>query len=204
MVISKKMANVTAKGAASSKAKASLNPRAKSTSSAKTTAAPVSVSAAGKTKKATNVVKPTVISEKKILSTAKLAVEKVIDAKKSPAKQGAKKSNALQVELKKSTMKRSATKADLKKHAAAKETGSTKTLKQKKEKLVRDSFTMPESEYAVLGEVKKECLSKGVEVKKSQLLRIGLALLKTLDVNQVQAQLENLPELKAGRPKLNK
>lgn len=79
-----------------------------------------------------------------------------------------------------------------------------KADKVKKPKLVRDSFTMPEAEYAVLGEVKKLCLSQGVEVKKSQLLRIGLVLLKSLDLRQLKSQLNALPELKAGRPKLAK
>jgi len=39
--------------------------------------------------------------------------------------------------------------------------------KVKKAKLVRDSFTMPEAEYAVLGQVKRACLKAGVEVKKA-------------------------------------
>jgi hypothetical protein len=47
--------------------------------------------------------------------------------------------------------------------------------------LVRDSFTMPEQEYAVLGAVKQACLKAGFEVKKSELLRIGVALLGQLD-----------------------
>lgn len=76
--------------------------------------------------------------------------------------------------------------------------------KVRKIKLVRDSFTMPESEYAVLGEVKKACLKAGLEVKKSELLRVGVALLRELDAARIQAVLANLPALKAGRPKKNK
>lgn len=49
--------------------------------------------------------------------------------------------------------------------------------KPAKTRLVRDSFTMPEDEYAILGATKKACLKAGIEVKKSQLLRIGLLLL---------------------------
>ena len=55
--------------------------------------------------------------------------------------------------------------------------------------LVRDSFTMPEQEYAVL-----------LEVKKSELLRIGVALLGQLDVDTLQGVLAALPQLKTGRP----
>lgn len=79
-----------------------------------------------------------------------------------------------------------------------------KVEKVKKPKLVRDSFTMPEAEYAVLGDVKKACLAAGVEVKKSQLLRIGLELLKKTEMVQLKAMITALPALKAGRPKLAK
>jgi hypothetical protein len=73
--------------------------------------------------------------------------------------------------------------------------------KIKKSKLVRDSFSMPEPEYAVLGSVKKTCLKAGVEVKKSELLRIGVALISKMDVDGLKAVLATLPPLKAGRPK---
>jgi hypothetical protein len=66
--------------------------------------------------------------------------------------------------------------------------------------LVRDSFTMPEGEYAVLARVKQACLKAGIEVKKSELLRIGVALLGQIDVATVQAVLASLPQLKTGRP----
>lgn len=73
--------------------------------------------------------------------------------------------------------------------------------KAKKAKLVRDSFTMPEAEYAVLGEVKKTCLAAGIEVKKSQLLRIGLVLLSKTELPALKVLIEALAPLKAGRPK---
>ena len=76
--------------------------------------------------------------------------------------------------------------------------------KVKKPKLVRDSFTMPESEYAALGTVKKACLKAGVEVKKSQLLRIGVALLSKTDVPALKKLIAGLAPLKAGRPKKEK
>ena len=76
--------------------------------------------------------------------------------------------------------------------------------KVKKAKLVRDSFTMPETEYAVLSHVKKACLSAGIEAKKSQLLRVGLLLLSTTDVVTLKTLIANLEPLKAGRPKKDK
>lgn len=74
-------------------------------------------------------------------------------------------------------------------------------VKVHKPKLVRDSFTMPDDEYAVLGLVKKACLKAGVEVKKSELLRAGVALLKQLDLAGLRQVLSGLPQLKTGRPK---
>ena len=76
--------------------------------------------------------------------------------------------------------------------------------KPKKAKLVRDSFTMPEAEYAVLGDVKKACLKAGIEVKKSELLRVGVALIRQLDTAKLKEILAVLPALKAGRPKKSK
>ena len=63
---------------------------------------------------------------------------------------------------------------------------------------------MPEIEYAVLGQVKKTCLKAGVEVKKSELLRAGVALIEGLDVDQLKMVLASLTPLKAGRPKKDK
>jgi hypothetical protein len=73
--------------------------------------------------------------------------------------------------------------------------------KPRKAKLVRDSFTMPEQEYAVLGQVKKACLKAGFDIKKSELLRIGVALISQLDLATLQKVLSSLPQLKTGRPK---
>jgi hypothetical protein len=81
---------------------------------------------------------------------------------------------------------------------------AVKAEKPRKPKLVRDSFTMPADEYAVLGEVKKACLKAGVAVKKSELLRVGVALIRKLDAAALKGALEALPVLKAGRPKKGK
>ena len=77
-------------------------------------------------------------------------------------------------------------------------------VKAKKAKLVRDSFTMPEDEYQVLSDVKKACLKAGLAVKKSELLRIGVALIKNLDNAKLKAAIASLPLVKAGRPKKEK
>lgn len=73
--------------------------------------------------------------------------------------------------------------------------------KVRKPKLVRDSFTMPEEEYAVLALVKKACLKAGFEIKKSELLRVGVVLISQIDMATLKSVLARLPQLKTGRPK---
>jgi hypothetical protein len=76
--------------------------------------------------------------------------------------------------------------------------------KPKKAKLVRDSFTMPELEYAALGEVKKACIKAGFEVKKSELLRIGVAMIREMELPALKSAVAALSPLKPGRPRKEK
>jgi hypothetical protein len=76
--------------------------------------------------------------------------------------------------------------------------------KNKKAKLVRDSFTMPETEYKALADVKRDCLKAGIEVKKSELLRVGVALVRQMELEKLKNVLSTLPPLKTGRPKKEK
>jgi len=85
--------------------------------------------------------------------------------------------------------------------AATPASGEPVREKARKAKLVRDSFTMPEHEYELLGQVKKACLKAGFEIKKSELLRIGVALIGQLDLATLKNVLASLPQLKTGRPK---
>ena len=87
------------------------------------------------------------------------------------------------------------------KAAAPAKAAKAATEKPKKPKLVRDSFTMPEDEYALFGQVKKACVAAGFEIKKSELLRIGVALISKLDPKKLQAAQRALAPLKAGRTK---
>src|SRR4051812_33339488 len=73
--------------------------------------------------------------------------------------------------------------------ALSKVTKPTSTTKQKikKIKLVRDSFSMPELEYEGLSKVKKACIKAGFAIKKSELLRVGVALLQSIDILKLKA-----------------
>ena len=75
-----------------------------------------------------------------------------------------------------------------------------KPVKAKKVKLVRDSFTMPETEYAVIAELKKRCLNAGVSAKKSEILRAAVAGLVKLSDSSVVTAIRRLEVIKTGRP----
>jgi hypothetical protein len=72
--------------------------------------------------------------------------------------------------------------------------------KRKKPKLVRDGFTMPEADYALLGALKKRALRAGHEVKKSELLRAGLRALAAMPDAAYIGALEGVERIKPGRP----
>jgi len=75
--------------------------------------------------------------------------------------------------------------------------------KDKKVKVVRDSFTIPKNEFAQLGEMKKKALALGLEIKKSELIRAGLMLLNSATDAAFKKALVAVPTLKTGRPGKN-
>ncbi|MDP2830325.1 MAG: hypothetical protein Q8O37_17190 [Sulfuricellaceae bacterium] len=75
-----------------------------------------------------------------------------------------------------------------------------KNAKPKKAKLVRDSFTMPESEYDLIDTVKKRCLANGLAVKKSEVLRAAITAFAAQSDAAVSAALQALDAIKTGRP----
>lgn len=73
--------------------------------------------------------------------------------------------------------------ADVKRTESAsgfKKTADKEGKGRKKVKGVRDTFTMPEPEYELIRALKKRCLGLGVAVKKSEVLRAGVAVLAAL------------------------
>ena len=70
----------------------------------------------------------------------------------------------------------------------------------KKVKLVRDSFSFPKHEHALLGDIKKRALKLGKEFKKSEVLRAGIAHLASLTDSALVALLSKVDRVKTGRP----
>jgi len=67
--------------------------------------------------------------------------------------------------------------------------------------LVRDSFTMPEADFALIAKLKAKALGGQRAAKKSELLRAGLQMLASLDSESLVAALNRLETVKTGRPK---
>lgn len=70
-----------------------------------------------------------------------------------------------------------------------------------KARLVRDSFTMPQADFALVATLKARALDFKRPTKKSELLRAGLHALAQLDNAGLQRALGALTPLKPGRPK---
>lgn len=77
---------------------------------------------------------------------------------------------------------------------------SDKRDKPSRPKLIRDSFTMPESDYVRIKSLKSRLLTAGVEIKKSEVLRAGLVALAGMSDTQLQKVVAQVERIKTGRP----
>lgn len=80
-------------------------------------------------------------------------------------------------------------------------TAKTAAPKAEDQKVVRDGFTMPSGDYDLLKMLKEQCLTLGVEVKKSELLRAGVQALASMSPDALADRMRALPALKTGRKK---
>jgi hypothetical protein len=70
-----------------------------------------------------------------------------------------------------------------------------------KNKLIRDSFTIPKSEYVVLDELKQRATLLMRPAKKSELLRAGIKSLAAMSDKAFLLALAGVPNLQTGRPR---
>lgn len=66
--------------------------------------------------------------------------------------------------------------------------------------MVRDSFTFPKTEYAVLDSLKMRAAKLGSPAKKTELLRAGIKAIAAMSDAELLAVLKSVPSLKTGRP----
>ncbi len=131
-------------------------------------------------------------------------------AKRPPVKRAASSVTKVVAKTATKTSKSTAVKPAAKKSLAAKlpvarkspavKTAAAKPAKDKKPKLVRDSFTFPKAEYEVLEAMKQRAAKLKVMVKKTELLRAGIKSLAALGDAAFLSAIAAVPSLKTGRP----
>lgn len=72
---------------------------------------------------------------------------------------------------------------------------------ESKQKIVRDSFTMPEADAKLLGVLQGRCLTAlSMATNKSELIRAGLHALMQMNDAELKQMLDGLEKIKTGRP----
>ena len=158
------------------------------------------------------VVAPVSKSRVAVKATTKTVAVKTVAAKTVAAKTAGTKTAA----TKTAATKAPAAKADATKTSAVKEVAVKKVeiakpaiqklvtavvLAKSKPKLVRDSFTMPKAEYAVIESLKQRAAKLDQSAKKSEMLRAGIKALSAMTDANLLAALLAIPTIKTGRPK---
>ena len=75
-----------------------------------------------------------------------------------------------------------------------------KPEEEPKTKVVRN-FSMPQTEYLKIAEIKEACLKAGMRVKKSVVLRAGLRVLGGMNAVQLKQAMAGFGKVRAARPK---
>jgi hypothetical protein len=78
---------------------------------------------------------------------------------------------------------------------------ATTALQKGKQKVVRDSYTLPAEEHAYITSLQKQCLKRAEYIRKSEILRVGLMVLRKMSVPEFIRQWEKLPKFGPGRPR---
>lgn len=71
---------------------------------------------------------------------------------------------------------------------------------EKKEKVIRDSFTLPSDDYELIATIRQRCLKSAVNATKSEVIRAGLHILQSLSDEELIRAIESLEKVKTGRP----
>ena len=77
------------------------------------------------------------------------------------------------------------------------ETAQTSSVQTK---VVRDGFSMPADDYALIAELQAQCLKAGIAATKSAVLRAGLRVLHEMSRKDLAELVGSLEKVKTGRP----
>lgn len=145
--------------------------------------------------------KPTIAVKAPVVAPTTKAAPKALA--KTVAKKVVAKPVVAKVAVKATAPKKAAPKAAAKPvKAAAKPAAAPKAkpAKIKKPKMVRDSFTMPKAEFAVIDALKTRASNLKKSVKKTELIRAGIKALAAMSDAAFVAAVAAVPNLKTGRP----
>lgn len=70
----------------------------------------------------------------------------------------------------------------------------------KKERVIRDSFTLPSGDYELIATIRKRCLSSAINATKSEVIRAGLHALMEMSEKDLVKLVGGLEKVKTGRP----
>ena len=122
------------------------------------------------------------------------AVKSAVSAKQAPSK-AARAPAKTPVRAKLSSQPKTTVKT-----AAKPVSKPVKVAKAKKPKMIRDSFTIPKTEYVVIDALKERAGKLSRAAKKSELLRAGVKALAAMSDAAFLAALTAVPTIKTGRP----
>lgn len=123
------------------------------------------------------------------------AAKKTVAAKPAPAAKAPAKA------VKKAPVVAKEKEPEAAKAEKAEKVAKVKKQAPKKPKLVRDSFTIPEIDYALFANLKQRALTAGIEVKKGEILRAAISALAKLDDAELIKAIGAVERIKTGRPK---
>jgi len=69
-----------------------------------------------------------------------------------------------------------------------------------REKVIRDSFTLPGRDYELIATIRQRCLKSAVNATKSEVIRAGLHILDSLSDEELIQVINRLEKVKTGRP----
>lgn len=140
------------------------------------------------------------MTETAAASTPKAPARKA-PAKKAPARKAvAKKVVAKKLPVKKAVPVKAAAAPLAAKPDRVKPVKAIKPKKPAKDKVIRDSFTMPASDFAIIDRIKQRAIEWKQPVKKSEVLRAALHALGAMPDVKVKKLLAGLSPVKKGRP----
>lgn len=72
------------------------------------------------------------------------------------------------------------------------------------EKVIRDTFTMPSTDYDLIAAIQHRCLQSALNVTRSEIVRAGLKILNELSDENLMQAMQAVEKIKSGRPSRKK